>query len=228
MGIEVPEPIITEETYRMNFTNEGGVEGTTRFLKNIAGMWLLEQCRAEWSKAKKEYTYSEIIKMAESAEPFRSLIDTDHPSFANPESMTEAIKNYCKITGQPVPESESEFIRCIFESLALKYRFVLESLNKISPFPIEKLHVIGGGSQNKLLNQWTANSIGIPVVAGPAEATATGNVMMQAKALGLVNNLSDIRKIVRNSVTIEVFSPDDEEMWEDAYRRWEDRKTGRP
>ncbi len=219
MGIEVLEPIITEESFQMNFTNEGGVEGTTRFLKNITGMWLLEQCRAEWAKAGKEYTYPEIITMAESATPFRSLVDSDHPSLANPVNMPEAIQNYCKSTNQPIPESEGEFVRCIFESLALKYRFVLEKLMKISPFPIEKLHVIGGGSQNKLLNQWTANSIGIPVVAGPAEATAIGNVMMQAKALGLVRNLSEIRKIVRDSVSPEVFFPQDKQTWEIAYSR---------
>ncbi|MDR1368853.1 MAG: rhamnulokinase [Dysgonamonadaceae bacterium] len=223
MGIEVPEPVITEETYQMNFTNEGGVEGTTRFLKNITGMWLLEQCRAEWAGRGKEYTYSEITKMAESAEPFRSLVDSDHPSFANPGNMPEAIKNYCKNTNQPVPGSESDFIRCIFESLALKYKSVLESLNKISLFPIEKLHVIGGGSQNKLLNQWIANSIGIPVVAGPAEATAMGNIMMQAKALGLVGNLSDIRNLVRNSVAPELFLPQDAPVWEDAYRKFVDK-----
>ncbi len=220
MGIEVLEPIITEDSFQMNFTNEGGVEGTTRFLKNITGMWLLEQCRAEWAKAGKEYSYPEIVKMAESSEPFRSLVDSDHPSFANPGNMPEAIKNYCKSTNQPVPESDSDFIRCIFESLALKYRFVLESLRKVSPFPIEKLHVIGGGSQNKLLNQWTANSIGIPVIAGPSEATAIGNVMMQVKALGLVNNLSEIRKVVRDSVSPEIFTPQDTQTWETAYKKF--------
>ena len=220
MGIEVPEPIISDESFQMNFTNEGGVDGTTRFLKNTTGMWLLEQCRAEWSKAGKDYSYPEIIKMAESAEPFRSIIDSDHPSFANPGNMPEAIKNYCRATNQPIPESEGDFIRCIFESLALKYKSVLESLVKVSPFPIEKLHVIGGGSQNKLLNQWIANSIGIPVVAGPAEATAIGNIMMQAKAVGMVKNLREIRKIVQNSVSPELFIPQDTQIWKKNYKKF--------
>ena len=222
MGIEVPEAIITDESFQMNFTNEGGVDGTTRFLRNITGMWLLEQCRAEWSKAGNDYSYPEIIKMAESAEPFRSFVDSDHPSFANPGNMPEAIRNYCKATNQPIPESEGDFIRCIFESLALKYKSVLESLIKVSPFPIEKLHIIGGGSQNKLLNQWIANSIGIPVVAGPTEATAIGNVMMQAKAVGMVKNLSEIRRIVRNSVLPELFIPQDTQVWEDSYKKFKD------
>ncbi|GHU88647.1 rhamnulokinase [Bacteroidia bacterium] len=220
MGIEVQEPIITEETFRMNFTNEGGAEGTTCFLKNITGMWLLEQCRKEWSKAGRDYTYSEVVQLAESATPFRSLLDSDHPSFANPENMPEAIVNYCRTTNQPAPDSDAGFIRCIFESLVLKYRFVLECLNKVSPFPIEKLHVIGGGSQNKLLNQWTADSIGIPVVAGPSEATAIGNVMMQAKATGIVKSLSGIREIVRNSVSPEVFTSQDTKTWENVYHRF--------
>jgi rhamnulokinase len=207
MGIEVHEPIITDESYRLNFTNEGGVEGTTRFLKNITGMWLLEQCRKEWEAAGHNYSYSEIVELSASAAGFQSVIDPDHPSFANPESMTYAITEYCKQTGQKIPGSHAEFIRCIFDSLALKYKDVLSSLQKIAPFPIEKLHVIGGGSQNKLLNQMTADATGIPVVAGPSEATALGNVMMQAKGLGVVHSLSEIREIIRNSVSTEVYYP---------------------
>jgi rhamnulokinase len=207
MGIEVHEPIINEESYRLNFTNEGGVEGTTRFLKNITGMWLLEQCRKEWEAAGKKYSYSEIVVLAESAIGFSSRIDPDHPSFANPESMTQAITDYCKTTGQKPPENHAEFIYCIFESLALKYKEVLDSLQKMAPFKIEKLHVIGGGSQNKLLNQLTANAIGIPVIAGPSEATAYGNIMMQAKGLGIVKSLQEMRTIIRHSVSLETFYP---------------------
>jgi rhamnulokinase len=207
MGIEVKEPIITEESYQLNFTNEGGVEGTTRFLKNITGMWLLEQCRKEWEAEGKKYTYSEIVALAESASGFSSHIDPDHPSFANPESMTQAITDYCKTTGQKSPENQAEFIRCIFESLALKYKEVLDSLQKMAPFKIDKLHVIGGGSQNKLLNQLTANAIGIPVIAGPSEATAYGNILMQAKGLGIVKSLQEMRTIIRNSVILETFYP---------------------
>jgi rhamnulokinase len=217
MGIEIAAPIITEETCRLNFTNEGGAEGTTRFLKNITGMWLLEQCRAAWASQGKQYTYPEIVSLSGSVAGFQSLIDPDHPSFANPENMTEAIAGYCRNTQQKAPSTAAEFIRCIFDSLALKYRFVLDNLQKEAPFKIEKLHVIGGGSQNRLLNQFTANSTGLPVIAGPSEATVIGNALMQAKGLGIVTSLHKIRTIVRNSVSLEVFQPQDQTEWNKAY-----------
>jgi rhamnulokinase len=217
MGIEVKEPLINEQTCELNFTNEGGVDGTTRFLKNITGMWLLEQCRKEWEAAGKQYTYPEIVAMSDSAAAFQSLVDPDHASFANPASMTKAIGDYCRASGQAVPERPAELIRCIFESLALKYRFVLNSLQQLAPYPVEKLHVIGGGSQNQLLNQMTANATGIPVVAGPSEATAIGNAMMQAKGLGVVRSLWEMREIIRNSVTPTVYLPQDTSVWEKAY-----------
>jgi rhamnulokinase len=207
MGIEVKEPIITEASYQLNFTNEGGVEGTTRFLKNCTGMWLLEQCRKEWEAAGRNYTYPEIVTLSRSTAGFQSVIDPDHPFFAHPESMSRAIVDYCKANHQTVPETDAAFIRCVFDSLALKYKQILNNLRKMAPFPIDKLHVIGGGSQNKLLNRMTADAIGIPVVAGPSEATALGNVMMQAKGLGIVRSLPEIREIIRNSVSTEVFYP---------------------
>jgi Sugar (pentulose and hexulose) kinases len=220
MGIEVDSPIVTPESYKMNFTNEGGVDGTIRFLKNITGMWLLEQCRKEWEGKGRKYGYEEIVALSESVEGLRFLVDPDHPSFANPESMTQAITEYCSNTKQNIPESDADFIRCIFDSLALKYKYVLNLLQAVAPFPIEKLHIIGGGAQNKLLNQMTSNSIGIPVVAGPGEATAIGNIMMQAKGLGLVNSLQEIRTIVRNSTNPNVFYPSDTSIWEQAYERY--------
>jgi len=207
MGIEVREPIITNETFQLNYTNEGGVDGTTRFLKNITGMWLLEQCLKEWESKGMYYSYQEIVDLSSSVRGFHSVIDPDHPSFANPESMTHAMVEYCTQTGQKIPSDPADFTRCIFDSLALKYKNVLNDLQKVAPFKIEKLHVIGGGSQNKLLNQMTADAIGIPVVAGPSEATALGNVMMQAKGLRVVESLKEIREIIRNSVSPEVFIP---------------------
>ena len=207
MGIEIHKPIITDETCRLNFTNEGGVEGTTRFLKNITGMWLLEQCRKEWEDAGRKYSYSEIDELSGSVAGFQSLIDPDHPSFAHPESMTFAIADYCAQSNQKIPSNPAEFIRCIFDSLALKYKSVLNDLQKVAPFRIERLHVIGGGSNNRLLNQMTADAIGLPVVAGPSEATALGNVMMQAKGLGVVQSLPEIREMIRISVSPEVFYP---------------------
>ena len=220
MGIEVKDPIINEKSYQLNFTNEGGVEGTTRFLKNITGMWLLEQCRKEWEKQGTKYTYSEIVELSRSVEEFLILIDPDYPGFANPASMTKAIADYCKETNQKSPETHAGYIRCIFDSLALKYKYVLDCLQSMAPFKIEKLHVIGGGSQNKLLNQLTANVIKIPVVAGPAEATAIGNIMMQAKGLGIVKSLNEMRMIIRNSVSPHVFIPENNVFKDEVYLRF--------
>ena len=220
MGIEVKEPIISNASYEYNFTNEGGVEGTIRFLKNITGMWLIEECRKEWAKAGTNYTYSEIDKMVHEAPAFRSFVDPDHASFVAPSSMITAINEFCAATKQPVPDSDPAIIRCIFESLALKYRFVFSRLQELAPFAIEKLHVIGGGAKNVLLNQLTANSLNIPVIAGPSEATAIGNIMMQAKAMGAVESLQEMRKIIYNSVEIEKFVPQDREQWEKAYSQF--------
>jgi rhamnulokinase len=220
MGIEVVDPIISEASFDMNFTNEGGVDGTTRFLKNITGMWLLEQCRKEWEKDGTSYNYATIVELASASEGFRFLIDPDDPSFANPKSMVNAIMDYCAATGQGVPQNNAQFIRCIFDSLALKYRDVLSKLQNMAPFNIEKLHIIGGGAQNRLLNQFTSNAIGMPVVAGPSEATALGNIMMQAKALGAVSDLNEIRKVIKDSVIPDVFMPQDATAWEMAYKKF--------
>jgi rhamnulokinase len=220
MGIEVQDAIINEETAALNFTNEGGVEGTTRFLKNITGMWLLEQCLKEWKKEGITYAYEKLVQLADTVPAFESLIDPDHSSFANPESMTQAIRNYCKTTGQKEPESHAAFVRCIFESLALKYKYVLGILNRLAPFAIEKLHVIGGGSKNPLLNQFTANAIGIPVLAGPAEATAIGNIMIQAKAAGCVDSLQEMRGIIRESVLLDEYLPENAQAWSEAYHQF--------
>ncbi len=164
------------------------------------------------------YTYPEIVALSGSIEGFRSFVDPDDASFANPESMTKAIAGFCANTNQQVPQSEADFIRCIFDSLAMKYKYVLGCLQKLAPFPIEKLHVIGGGSNNKLLNQMTANAIGIPVVAGPGEATAIGNIMMQAKGIGLVNSLQEIRNVINCSVDPDIFYPQNTEQWNTKYQ----------
>jgi rhamnulokinase len=220
MGIEVKDAIINEKTSALNFTNEGGVEGTTRFLKNIAGMWLLEQCLKEWKKEGITYAYEKLVQMADTVPAFQSMVDSDHASFANPASMTATIVEYCHATGQTAPSSHAEFVRCIFESLSLKYKYVLGLLKNLAPFPIEKLHVIGGGSKNSLLNQWTANSIGIPVVAGPSEATAIGNIMIQAKAAGCVDSLHEMRRIIGESVQLDEFLPQNPEMWTEAFQKF--------
>ncbi|MDR2474301.1 MAG: rhamnulokinase [Bacteroidales bacterium] len=220
MGIEVNEPIISTESYNLNFTNEGGVEGTIRFMKNITGMWLLEECRKEWTKDGRKHTYAEIIQLADSAAPFQLFVDPDDPSFANPPSMTEAIAAYCRNTGQQAPVSDGEFARCIFDSLAMKYNDVLKKMMQLAPFAIEKLHVIGGGSQNGLLNRLTASVTGIPVIAGPSEATAIGNVMLQARGLGVVDSLREMREIIKHSVTPVVYLPQDTQKSTYSYKKF--------
>ena len=226
MGIEVREPVIDDRTSACNITNEGGVEGTTRLLKNITGMWLLEECLKVWAREGREYAYSELVEMAHSAPPFRILIDPDDESFARPGCMPAAIAAFCTRTGQTPPRTHGETVRAIFESLALKYRMVLDDFRALAPFPIEKLHVIGGGSKNALLNQFTADSTGIPVVAGPAEATAIGNVMMQAYAAGRVSSLAEMRRMIARCVPTETFLPGNAQEWNAAYERFETLLAG--
>lgn len=213
MGVETDAPVINAETEALNFTNEGGVEGTIRLLKNICGMWLLERCRLNWG----DTSYPELISEADACEPFRSLINPDDDCFANPADMEKAIAEYCRATGQAVPEKRGQVVRCIFESLALRYRQVLENLRSLSPRPIDTLHVIGGGSRNDLLNQFTANAIGIPVVAGPSEATAIGNVMIQAMAAGEATDVAGMRQLINRSIPLKTYQPQDTEAWDAAY-----------
>ena len=213
MGIEADAPVINKETEELNFTNEGGVEGTIRLLKNICGMWLLERCRAEWG----ETSYPELIAEADACEPFRSLINPDDALFANPANMEQAIRTYCSDHCQPIPRTRGQMVRCIFESLALRYRQVLDNLRHLSPRPVEVLHVIGGGSRNDLLNQWTANAVGVPVITGPSEATAIGNVMIQALTGGAARDVASMRQLINRSIPLKTFHPQDMEVWDTAY-----------
>jgi rhamnulokinase len=208
MGVETETPVLTEDSFEKNFTNEGGIEGTTRFLKNITGMWLLEQCRKEWEKEGRKYTYARIMDMALENEGMKTCINPDDPRLANPASMTKMISQICVENGMVPPTTDAGYIRCIFESLVRRYVEVIDMLSGMIPFPIEKLHIIGGGSQNELINQMTANALGIPVVAGPGEATAIGNCMMQAKALGLVKDRWEIRKIIARAFAVKTFMPE--------------------
>ena len=207
MGIEVPEPIINERSARLNFTNEGGIEGTTRFLKNITGMWLVEQCRKKWMTQGKDYSYAKMTAMAQSAKDYPGRINPDDPRFANPDDMEIEIKNALADKGCAAPANDAEMLSCIYHSLAERYKEVLDMLQEMAPFKIEKLHIIGGGSANDLLNQWTADAIGIPVVAGPTEATAIGNLMVQAKAAGLVKDLWAMRKMIAETFETKQFPP---------------------
>ena len=202
MGIEVPAPVINAESARLNFTNEGGIEGTTRFLKNITGMWLLEQCRKVWKAEGKDYSYPELVAMARSEAAFPGRINPDDPRFAAPENMVEEI-----LRSVQDDLSDAQIVSCIYHSLADRYKEVLGMLRSFAPFPVEKLHIIGGGSANDLLNQWTADATGIPVVAGPVEATAIGNLMMQAKAAGLVADRWQMRRLVSEAFSVKTFKP---------------------
>ncbi len=216
MGIEVDSPIITPEAEAMNFTNEGGVEGRICVLKNICALWILERCRATWASA----IYEELFNEALETQPFRSLINPDDKRFAAPANMISAIKEYCIEHGEAVPRTHGEFVRCILESIAMRYRNTLDKLRRISPHKIETLHIIGGGSRNTLLNQWTADACNIEVVAGPAEATSIGNIMMQSIANGDAKDVESMRKIIRNTIDLKIFKPQNRKAWNEAYERF--------
>ena len=231
MGIETRDAIISDLSYERNFTNEGGINGTTRFLKNICGMWLYERCRLEWQTAVPEpaegLDHATLQASAMTVEAFRSLINPDDATFANPSSMVEAIQQYCRRTSQPVPETPAEICRCIFDSLALRYKQVFNWLmefrglqGNLSPLNDVVLHIIGGGSLNKYLNQFTANATGVVVKAGPQEGTALGNIMMQAQSAGLVNDIWQMRQIIANSIDLVTYTPQDKELWDAAYQRY--------
>jgi rhamnulokinase len=220
LGIESPEPLVSEKTLEMNFTNEGGAEGTTRFLKNIMGMWLIQECKRVWDE-EKEINWQEIVYLSQLAEPFKCLINPDDAGFLNPGNMPRAIQEYCRKTNQPVPESKGEIARCIYDSLVLKYKYTIRQIESVTGNRIEKLHIIGGGANNEMLNQLTANALGIPVVAGPTEATAIGNIMMQARAMGFVGSLKEIREVVRTSFDVKTYSPSPKLDWEKAFATFE-------
>lgn len=204
VGVEVPDAVRTDAAFRAGLTNEGGVDGTLRLLKNVMGLWLVQRCRAAFGA---DADYDVLTRQAEESPPLRSRIDPDDPRFLNPPDMPAAIAGFCRETGQPVPETPGQFVRCCLESLALKYRDVLDRLAAVTGVPIEVVHVVGGGSRNRLLNQLTADATGLPVVAGPVEATALGNVLVQARAAGELGSLADLRAVVRESFAPEVFSP---------------------
>ncbi len=217
MGVENRRPVINAKSAEYNFTNEGGAAGTYRFLKNIMGLWLLQQCRKSWSRSGRMISYGDLVEISETAPAFRTFIDPDYMGFYNPLDMPLAIDEYCQKTGQESPQSIGEYVRTILEGLAFKYRFVLEQLYEISGKTIRKIHIIGGGTQNATLCQFTANATGLPVVSGPAEGTAAGNILMQAYALGYLKSLDEIREVVRNSFRLEMYVPKDVPEWEQAY-----------
>jgi len=221
MGTEVDAPVLTDEALQLNFTNEGGVGRTYRLLKNIMGLWILEECRRTWLKAGQSLSYAEMIAQAGQAEPFRSLIDPDDDLFLNPLDMPAAIREFCQRTGQPLPDSVGAYVRCILESLALKYRYVLEMTERLSGKSFAGLHMVGGGIKNAMLCQFTSNALGKPVWAGPTEGSGIGNILVQYMTLGDISDIWEARKIVRDSFPIETYEPQQSAEWQEAYARFQ-------
>lgn len=220
MGRELNRPVISGESYQATFSNEGGVLNTTRFLKNIAGMWLLQESKRVWDAAGKSVSYSDLIAQAEKSSPLNTFIDPDAEDFQAPANMPDAIAAFCHRTGQTAPIDFGAFTRMILESLAFKYRFVKESIARVTGKPIGKIYVVGGGSQNHLLNQFTADALNCTVIAGPVEATSIGNIVMQLYALGEIRSVAEGRALVRRSFKTKKFEPKNTGDWNDAYARF--------
>jgi rhamnulokinase len=207
MGVEVPEPVITPTSAELNFTNEGGVGGTTRLLKNIAGLWLVQECRRIWANEGRDYSWEELVHLAETADPQRALIDPDDPRLAAPQNMPDTIAQLCREAGHTPPDTPGGIVRCALESLANRYRQVLESQEQLTGSRIETIHIVGGGSQNALLSQLAANACGRRVITGPVEATAIGNVLVQCLAAGEIATLDEAREVVRKSFEMKTYEP---------------------
>lgn len=220
MGVELEDPLINSESLIADMTNEGGVGNKICFLKNIVGLWLVQECRRRWEQEGQNFSYEDLTHQAASAPAFNHLINPCDQQFLAPANMVQAIQSYCRKTGQKVPMERGAVLRCALESLALEYRWVAEKINQLTGNTYPTIHIIGGGSQNRLLNQFTANATGKKVIAGPVEATAIGNILVQAIATGKISSLAEGREIVRNSFPVEIYHPEDGDAWERAYKRY--------
>jgi len=220
MGIESPVPVINDQVLQRNFTNEGGVGNTIRLLKNITGLWLLQECRRAWSQATRTWSWEDLSRLTAAAKPLVSFINPDAADFMSPENMPRAIRDFCAKTGQGVPQDEGAVLRCALDSLAMKFRHVLGMCEELAGGRIETIHIVGGGTQNRLLCQAAADASGRRVVAGPVEATAIGNIMMQAVADGAVSSIAEAREVVRRSFDVEQYEPRNTAAWDDAYPRF--------
>lgn len=226
MGVESPEPVINDQVLRLNFTNEGGVGNTTRLLKNIIGLWLVQECRRIWNLAGRDWDWEDLNKLSSDAQSMATFIDPDAPDFLAPSDMPEAIRQFCQRTGQTVPENEGAVLRCALESLAMRFREVFLMCEELVGGRIETIHIVGGGTRNKQLCQATADACGRRVVAGPIEATAIGNVMMQAVAAGDVGSIGEAREIVSHSFSVEQYEPQNTSAWDDAYDKYLKLRSG--
>jgi rhamnulokinase len=221
LGVEVPRPVINAETMKYNFTNEGGVAGTTRLLKNIMGLWLVQECRRTWARAGRQLSYEELMASAQAASPFAALVDPDDVTFLAPGDMPARLAAFCERTRQASPGDEGAIVRCCLESLALKYRWTIDRLESILGTTIKTIHIVGGGTKNTLLCQFTANACGRPVHAGPIEATAIGNILMQAIDRGRLSSIADLRAVVARSFPVMIYEPRDIAAWSDAAHRFD-------
>jgi rhamnulokinase len=220
MGIESPRPVVSDAVLKLNFTNEGGVGGTTRLLKNITGLWLVQECRRVWNLGGENLDWEALNRLAAAEAPLRSFVDPDAADFAAPGDMPEAIRSFCRKTSQPVPETKGAVLRCALESLAMKFRHVLGMCEELAGGRIETIHIVGGGTKNRQLCQAAADACGRRVVAGPVEATAIGNVMMQAVAAGDVASIAEAREIIRRSFLVDEYEPKNTTAWDGAYERF--------
>jgi rhamnulokinase len=220
IGTELTAPILSDEAMRFNFTNEGGVCGTTRLLKNVMGLWMLQCCRRAWIAAGREYDYGQLTDEAAKARPFRSIVNPDSGLFLSPPDMPAAIDEFCRKTDQPCPDSPATYTRTILESLALKYRLILRDMASVTGQKTQQIRVIGGGSKSRLLNQFTADATGTHVLAGPTEAAVLGNIGVQMLATGAAGSLEEMRAIVERSFPVDAYEPQDTEVWNDAAERF--------
>jgi len=218
MGVEVPKAIVNDKTFEYEFTNEGGVENTIRLLKNIMGLWPMQECRRQWQREGTDLSYAELAALAEEAKPFCSRIDVDYSGFLAPGDMPKRINDYLTGTGQEPIDDKGQMIRTILENLALKYRSIMQAVEDVAGHKIDLLHIVGGGIQNELLCRFTANALGKKVITGPVEATASGNILMQAKATGQIRTLAEAREILRSSFELKEYQPQQTAVWEEQYR----------
>ena len=220
IGMNSPAPVINKQSYQCNFTNEGGYGGSYHFSKNVMGLWIVQQCRRQWQKEGRDYSYTDLTEMAHNAAPLQTLIDPDYSEFLQMGNMIEKVKTYCQITQQPVPNSEGALIRAALQGLALRYRYIIEQLEEVSDKKTSTIHIVGGGTKNRLLNQFTADATGRRVITGPIEAAATGNLIVQAIAMGDVANWHEGVAVIRNSFDIEIYTPYDQTPWNGAYEKF--------
>jgi rhamnulokinase len=222
VGAELPQPVINAQALAYNLTNEGGYGPSTRFCRNVMGLWLVQQCRRTWAQQGQEHSYQELTELAAQAAPLQRIIDPDRSEFMKPGDMPARVREYCRRTHQSLPETKGEVVRCILEGIALRYRWIIERLEEVLGHRLDPIHIVGGGTKNQLLSQMAADALGRQVITGPIEATALGNIIVQAIATRHLGSLADGREVVRRSFPVNTFEPGDRSAWDDAYGRFLD------